>query len=63
MTRVRSYEPGGKAAGSPFLVERLAPKEVRVGQPFEYTLKVTNVSDADLADVTLSELIPENVAV
>jgi len=63
MTRVRHYEPGGKAAGSPFLVERLAPKEVRAGQPFAYTLKVTNVSDKDLADVTLKELIPDNTTI
>ena len=63
MTRVRTYEPAGKEAGSPFLVERLAPKEVRVGQPFEYTLKVSNVSGTDLADVTLKELIPENTAI
>jgi uncharacterized repeat protein (TIGR01451 family) len=63
MSRVRHYEPAGKAAASPFLVERLAPKEVRAGQPFEYTLMVTNLSDKDLAEVTLKELIPDNTTI
>jgi len=62
-TRVRQYEPAGQTAGSPLLIERCAPKEVRVGQPFEYLLKVTNVSGKVLADVTLAESIPENVTV
>ena len=62
-TTVRQYEPAGRNAGSPFLVERCAPKEVRVGQPFEYMLKVTNVSAEALADVTLNESIPDNVTI
>jgi uncharacterized repeat protein (TIGR01451 family) len=45
------------------LLEKSAPKNVLVGKPFDYSLKVTNETDSDLQDVTLVGKLPENFQV
>ena len=55
--------PTGDRNSSVMLVEKTLPSQVRVGQPFEYELKVTNITDATLDDVRLQEQSPEGLAI
>ena len=50
--------PTGDKASSVIYVEKVAPKEVRVGQPFEYHIMVTNLTDCELEDVSVSDRLP-----
>ena len=47
--------PTGDRATSALLVEKVAPAQVRVGQPYQYEIRVTNLTDAPLAGVTIVE--------
>ncbi len=60
---VAAYVPTARQASSPVLVRRQAPGTVRVGQPFEYTITVQNVSPAPLAGVQLVETPAGNLTV
>ncbi len=55
---VAMYLPSGDEAGSPISVLKHAPREVVVGQPFDWTIEVTNTTDVDLDEVTLREEFP-----
>jgi uncharacterized repeat protein (TIGR01451 family) len=57
---VAAYFPSGKVEGSGLLVEKTAPAEVLAGQPFEYTYKVSNLTDATLENVTLMDRVSSN---
>ncbi len=52
---VSAYFPTGKADGSGLLVEKSAPAQVLAGQPFDYTYKVSNLTDAALENVSVSD--------
>jgi uncharacterized repeat protein (TIGR01451 family) len=52
--------PTGDKATSTVLVEKLAPREARLNRPYEYRLRVTNLTDAPLASVVIRERVPEN---
>lgn len=54
---VSGYFPTGKADGSGLLVEKSAPAQVLAGQPFDYTYKVSNLTDASLENVTVSDRV------
>ena len=41
-------------------LDRLAPAEVPLNVPFDYTLKVTNVAETPLQDVVVLERLPKN---
>jgi uncharacterized repeat protein (TIGR01451 family) len=45
------------------LVEKTLPSQVRLGQPFDYEIKVTNTTDATLDDVRIQEQTPEGLAI
>lgn len=49
------YVPTGVRETSGLMVERLVPGEVVAGQPFDYLLRVTNLTPATLKDVTIRE--------
>jgi uncharacterized repeat protein (TIGR01451 family) len=49
------YYPTGQRATSILMLERIAPSEVVVGQPFSYDVKVTNISGMTIQDVQLTE--------
>ncbi len=49
--------PSGEKASSVILLEKIAPQQVRVGQPYQYQIKVTNLTDAALNGVTVSETL------
>ena len=51
MSRMTRYLPGPGADCATVKVEKAAPEVVRVGQEFEYHLKVTNEADSELVDV------------
>ena len=53
--------PTGDRASSSILLEKAGPAEVRVGQPYEYTITVTNLTDAPLSGVTVFESLGQNV--
>jgi uncharacterized repeat protein (TIGR01451 family) len=57
---VTAYFPSGTLAGSGLAVEKSAPAEVLAGQPFAYTYKVSNLTDATLENVTVSDRVTAN---
>ncbi len=59
---VTAYFPSGKLEGSGLAVEKSAPAEVLAGQPFAYTYKVSNLTDATLENVTVSDHVTANFA-
>jgi uncharacterized repeat protein (TIGR01451 family) len=62
-TRFSMAYPTGERNSSVMLVEKTLPSQVRVGQPFEYDIKVTNLTDATLDDVRIQEQTPEGLAI
>jgi uncharacterized repeat protein (TIGR01451 family) len=48
--------PTGDRRTSAILLEAQAPEEVRVGQPYTYVLRVTNLTDTPLHDVRVRDL-------
>ena len=57
---VSAYFPSGKAEGSGLLVEKMAPAEVLASQPFDYSYKVSNLTDATLENVTVMDRVTSN---
>jgi len=57
------YYPTGEARSSAIKVEKSGPTQVRLGQPYNYTITVTNLTDQKLEGVTLQEQLPGNVSV
>ena len=54
---VTAYFPSGRVEGSGLMIEKSAPAEVLVGQPYEYTYKVSNLTDATLENVTVGDRV------
>ncbi|MCK5172966.1 MAG: DUF11 domain-containing protein, partial [Planctomycetes bacterium] len=54
--------PLGSPAGSAVRLEKLAPEEIRINEPFDYRLKVTNLTGRQLTNVTVIDVIPANLA-
>ena len=54
--------PTGERESSAVLLEKSSPAEVRVGQPYNYTITVTNLTDAPLSGVTVFESLGAGVA-
>ena len=52
--------PTGQMESSALLVEEKAPAEVQVGYPFSYEIKVSNISECELREVTLSDQCAES---
>ena len=50
--------PTGDRATSIVLLEATGPEQVRLGQPYNYNLRVTNLTDAPLNDVRVERLTP-----
>lgn len=55
--------PTGDRKTSALLLEKSGAKQVRLGQPYQYQLKVTNLTDAPLGGVTINEQLGENFTV
>lgn len=52
--------PSGLRASSGLLLEKIVPQEVMVGQSFIYQYRVLNLTDFELADVTVTDQVTEN---
>ncbi len=50
--------PTGERSSSVILIERVAPAEVRAGQPLDYEIRLTNLTRANLSDLVLTEQLP-----
>jgi uncharacterized repeat protein (TIGR01451 family) len=46
-------------SSSPLHIDKEMPKQVVVGKPYSYTIKVSNVSECVLEDVVVTERVPE----
>ena len=57
-----AYFPSGKAEGSGLLLEKSAPAEVLAGQPYQYSYKVSNLTDATLENVVVSDRVSSDFA-
>ena len=55
--------PTGDRKSSVLLVEKTVPNQVRLNQPFQYEIRVTNITDATLDDVRIRESTPEGLNV
>ncbi len=53
-----TYFPSGKASSSLLALESRLPREIVRNKPFDYTLTVSNLSPAELEDVTVTETLP-----
>jgi uncharacterized repeat protein (TIGR01451 family) len=62
-TRYTMAYPTGDRDSSVMLVEKTLPSQVRLGQSFDYEIKVTNTTDATLDDVRIQEQTPEGLSI
>lgn len=53
------YYPAGSRDGAALTIEKMVPDEVAVGAPFDYQIKVSNVSNSALEDVMVKETMDE----
>ena len=63
MTYVSMAYPTGDPQTSAIGIEKAVPREVRVNNPFTYTLKVTNLTNQELSAVVVSEKIASNMKI
>lgn len=59
-SRVAMSFPTGNRNSSDLMVEQIGAREVRVGQPYTYQIRVTNLTDQPLTGVIVRERVPEN---
>ncbi len=52
-----AYFPSGNACGSGILLQKFAPAEVIAGQPYQYSYKVSNLTDATLENVVVNDRV------
>lgn len=63
MTRSAMAFPTGDRRSSVLWLERTAPAQVTVGQPFEYELRVTNLTSSTVSDVVVMDSCGENLKI
>ena len=52
--------PTGDPKTSALLLDKLAPREILAGQPFEFEIAVSNLTSTALDNVTVTEVLPAN---
>ena len=55
--------PTGQRETSVIMIEKVGPAEVRVGQPYEYQIQVTNLSGSPLAGVNVAQALPAGLSI
>jgi uncharacterized repeat protein (TIGR01451 family) len=55
--------PTGNRNTSDLLVEQIGPSEVRLGQPYSYQLRVTNLTNRPVTGVVLHQRVPDNLQI
>ena len=63
VTRIRATFPAGPGASGAVLLDKVFPMQATVGKPFDYNLILTNATNAQIADVTVSDQIPGQLKV
>lgn len=63
MIRSAMAFPTGDRRSSVLWLERTAPAQVTVGQPFEYELRVTNLTTSTVSDVVVMDRCGENLKI
>ncbi|MEM8885003.1 MAG: hypothetical protein AAGD14_13105 [Planctomycetota bacterium] len=63
MVWTRRAFPTGQRESSELLVERGLPAEVQSGQPYEYEIRLTNLTDMVLTNVVLTDTAPEGFTI
>jgi uncharacterized repeat protein (TIGR01451 family) len=59
----RLFYPTGDQATSAIMLEKILPSELVVNQPFDYTIKVTNISRLRLEGVQVVDTVPANLRI
>lgn len=54
------FYPTGDRATSGLWIQKIVPAEVRAGQPFDYFIKATNLTNNKLTDVVVSDAFGQN---
>src|SRR5688572_12148412 len=62
LTRTSQAFPTGERATSVLLVEEIAPRRIRLNQPYHYEIRATNLSDGPLLDVVVRERLADREA-
>jgi len=57
---VSAAYPTGEKSTSMILLEKVFPSQVGLGEPFDYQIKVTNLTDLDVDDVVVKDSLPAN---
>ncbi len=63
LTRYSLAYPTGEKDTSALLIEKITPREVRANQPYEYQIRVTNLTDQPLTGVTVLESFPPGLQI
>ncbi|UCF42218.1 MAG: DUF11 domain-containing protein [Planctomycetota bacterium] len=63
MSKATQSYPVGEAGVDAARLEKMAPAEVRANEPFDYRIKVTNLTDGELHNVIVKDCVPENLKV
>ncbi len=63
MSRSSIALPTGDPRTSALTLEKMMPREVVAGQPFDYIINVTNVSDVALNNVIVSDTLPSGMRI
>ncbi len=63
MNVLTTYLPTGERAGSALMVTKSTPKEVLVGQEFDYKIKLTNLTRTPVKGVVLTANLPRDFQV
>ncbi len=58
ISRSETYYPSGERSTSAILLERTLPGEVRVGEAYQYEIKLTNLTGQEVRDLELTEQVP-----
>lgn len=61
MSKAMQSFPVGDERGNAVRLEKMAPTEVSANEPFDYRIKVTNLTNRDLRNVTVHDRVPENL--
>lgn len=57
------YLPTGERSTSSLMIEKIAPSEVVAGAPFDYTIRVTNLTGLSLDNVVVTDTLSPNFKV
>src|SRR3954468_13102576 len=63
LVRTALAVPSGIVSTSVILVEKLGPREARLNRPYDYRIRVTNLTSNPLTGVVVRERLPETFSI